>query len=317
MDEQQSNKKCILEISELDFIRINEQLKLTIGTKSMSKLSQEMLTMKIDKHLKAESGTGNPLTGLLAESLEGLQGLLVAIQERDKKTEALVGQLKARTEELEKMKSQMAAVLMQFKAEREKHGAKITEMEKLLKERENCIAEGEKVNSSAEAARKSKLDETFSKLFEKNSEISQLREQLETAKTELETTKTRLVKVEAHLKSCLDLSGTAAPSFSSAVSHKHDHSVTLSSVEQAEASPYYYNEDLMYRVYGVMKLRKPRAYILSCLGVDDIFRLKTSCMYMYRVISSDFSVIKALDTCLRKKYDRKALILEKSLSRCS
>lgn len=313
MEEQPSAKKCILEISELDFIRINERLKQTIGTKSMSKLSQEMLTMKIDKHLRTELGTGNPLAGLLTESLEGLQGLLATVQDRDKKSEALVAQIKTRNDELEKMKAQMAAVLTQFKAEREKHAAKVAEMEKLLKERQDCLNEGDKVKASAEMARKSKMEETFTKLFEKNTEISSLKEELETCKSELALTQSKLSKVEAHLRNCLDLNGT--DNTVKIADNQEKYIAQISDKKGPDSSEE--SEELMYRFFGIMKIKKVRSYILSSLGIEDIFRLKTSCMYMYRVVSSDFSIVKTLESCLKQKFERKSLILEKSLSRNS
>lgn len=320
-DQPQSNKKCILEISELDFIRINEWLKQTIGTKHMSKLSKEMLTMRIDKHLKSESGQSNPLLGLLGDFMEGFQGLLTSISERDKKIEALVGQLKARGDDLEKMKAQMGGVLMQFKAEREKHAAKVAEMEKLLKEREDCIADGEKLRTSLESSRKNKLDETFAKLFEKNAEISNLKEQLEASQQELSTTKQKLANVESHLRSVLDLNGGVSFKSTAEMTLSHverkelsDLSGISSALNQTDRSGNEEESNLMYRFFEIIKVNKTRGFILGCLGIEDIFRFKSTCMYLHRIVSTDFHLVKALDLSLRTKYETKTIILERSLS---
>ena len=321
-EQQTSNKRCVLEISELDFIRINQWLKQMIGTKSMSKLSQEMLSMKIDKNIRGHAASGEQVEAMLREFVEYLEQIVAMVADRDKKIELLVSQVKIRSDEIDKMKNQLATVLHQFKAEREKNAVRCAEMTQLLKERENCISDTQKANAAAEHSRKSKMEETIGKLFEKNSEISQLKEQLESIKDELELTRNNLIKSESQLRNVLSVEGFQKPTIRSindeTESIQSDStlpgvSVRESAVAKSRDQHSTDNPDTMLRFYSLAGLKKPRCSLLNFLGIEDAIKVKTSSMYLYRVISCDFTLIHVLGSSLQNKFNSKAAILEKSL----
>lgn len=321
--QQQSEKRCVVEITELEFIRINEWLKHMIGTKTMSKLSKEMLSMRIDKNIKSASACGSSESALLIEFVEHLEQIQAMVAEKDKQIETLAVQLKKKADESDKMKNQLTTVLLQFKTEREKHAAKIAEMSQLLKERENCISESQKTNAAAEHTRKTKIEETFSKLFEKNSEISLLKEQLETVKAELDQTKLTLQKSDTQLRNALSVEGFQKPRMIPSTDEiqaikidriQSELPVKESAVSKTESPEFSVStSETMLKFYSIVGLKKARSAILHYLGIEESIRLKTSSMYLYRVISCDFALLRVVASGLLMEFKRKTRMIEKSL----
>jgi hypothetical protein len=282
---QSSGKTCVLQVTETELQRVNEWLKSLKTGKPMSRLSQEMLSMKIDKNFKQDIGlAGTNLPGILQETIDVCQGLSNLITEKDKIIEGLTSQLKSKSDEAEKMKGQLTQVLVQFKGEREKNSQKIIELQGIIKEKEEAFAECDKARASAEQGRNAKVEETIAKLFEKTAEMTKLREELENTGRLLEESQGKLAKTEDQLRGVLAVdNGGECPS------------------------------GTLPHVYSLVINKNVRSKLLGFLGIQDLFLLRSSSRFLHRAFGFDLSLVQSIEQMFRKRYNRDTELTKRTM----
>ena len=310
-------KRCVLEISELEFMRINEAVRAMRQGKQMSKLSREILLNKIDKNFKSDLSFINGGLSVFNEFAEMYNEVLRVLEDRNKAFRELEIRLKQKSEEGDKYKSQLASVLKQFKAEREKNAAKVAELEGVIKKKEREVEDVEKAKVKFEQEKNSKVEETIKKMFEKNSEISKQKEELEARRECIKELEKKLATTEASLRNVLSFE----QDFKVQTRIVSDNTEMFSTVKEAKLS---FQEaqlekpetrDTPSTIYSLLREKKLRTKIFKYLGIVDLVAVKTSSLLLYRIVSLDFSLVRAVEFALRKSFSRKLEVLQNSAGR--
>ena len=287
-----------MEVSENELRKVREWIELMRTGKPMSKLTRDLLANKIDKNFKTDLSLNNAGLAIFSDFIEMYQAIREIIEGKDNSIKELESSLKAKNEKYETLKAQLAKILHEFKAERERNSQKLREVELSLQKKEEELAELGKSKALLEQTKNSTIQEAIGKLFEKDSEISRLKSEIESQAELLQETSQKLDKSEAGLRTAL--------SFKQIASGRPQ--LLPETEEQQQAKP---------SLFAVLKQKKLMLRVFNYLGVKEMIGLKTSCLLLYRVISLDFSLIRSLELALRKKYMKRLDLLEKSLGRPS
>lgn len=285
--------------TEDEFNRVSDYLKAVRGMKPMSKLSLEMLGIKIERAYKAEQSRDSQFVGLLNEWLEQSAELTAAVAERDRQVEALQLLVRQKREEGEKLKAQLTGVLVQFKNERERHGLKVQELEERLGQLSAKAVEQDRKRAVEEEARNKKTEGLFEKLFEKTNEISGLKQANFGLASQVEGLLADLAKTRRERDSslCIEFGAASLPGKSEIL-------------ERSEAK----TERGMF-VVNLMGSKKTRSAFLGFLTTEDMIALGSTCRLARRVVTSDFSFLRSIERSLWLKSKKRITAVNSTLGR--
>lgn len=288
---------CVLDVGEEELKTINEWVRKHRGEKQMTKLTKDMLGLRIDKNFKNDVTLNPPIFNSLAEWLDFMKNLLESLDGNAKQIETLTSSLKQKTEDAEKYKSQLTSVLIQFKSEREKHTQAVVRLNSELETKTKDWEQISALKGQTDQSKTTKLEETFSKLFEKGEEIRQLKEQNMLLQAALESSEKNALALRNRLRLLLAMDRSLS---STKRTFDQESSFELNSVHTSDSSPELIpakqNKPASSAptLHSVMICPALRQRLLSFLPLESQLPLRQLDMLTHRSLSLDFWLVKSL-----------------------